>query len=198
MPFTTLSGLNHKNFHSFQALSGPLITRMFIPFINSISFTIPIWHGLTGRGPIPPYPLSLLSPWEETLINEVQLRPSPTWPLLPYPRVSNAKHTHVKKKSLNTIQQDFNNASKKNNNTKWKSSQITPHASKQQRKPTQHKMQKLAWTSIEEVNTRAKYPTFIQEWWQQWRFEKSFSLSFFNPSLKVEIGWQTQIPSKIY
>ena len=24
MPFTTLSGLNHKNFHSFQALSGPL------------------------------------------------------------------------------------------------------------------------------------------------------------------------------
>ena len=121
---------------------------MLIPFINSIFFTIPIWHGLTGRGPIPPYPLSLLSPWEETLINEVQLRPSPTWPLLPYPRVSNAKHTHVKIPQYK--QQDLNDASKNNNNTKWNPPQINPHASKQQEHP-QHKMQRLTWTSIEEV-----------------------------------------------
>ena len=58
-----------------------------------------------------PYPLSLLSPWEEPLIIEVQLKPSPTWPLLPYPRVSNAKHTPWK--PLNTIHQDSNEASKK-------------------------------------------------------------------------------------
>ena len=131
-----------------------------------------IWHGLTGRGPIPPYPLSLLSPWEETLINEVQLRPSPPWPLLPYPRVSNAKHTHVN--SPNTIQQDFNDASKNQKKaTQNENPPKSPHMQASNKEHPQHKVQKLAWTSIEEVNTRAKYPTFIQEWWQQWRFEKS-------------------------
>ena len=48
-----------------------------------------------------PYPLSLLSTWEETLIIEVQLKPSPTWPLLPYPRVSNAKYNPMKTPQYN-------------------------------------------------------------------------------------------------
>ena len=32
IPFITLSGLNHKNFHSFQSPFEAIFTRMFIPF----------------------------------------------------------------------------------------------------------------------------------------------------------------------
>ena len=90
-----LSRLKLKNFHSSKnALSRPILQGF--SFFHFFKFhNCKTWYVMKSRGPQHPT-LFPSSHHEKRLYTiRVQLKPFPrTWPLLPYPRVSNAKTTH--------------------------------------------------------------------------------------------------------